>query len=302
MKNKIWFLVIIIIALFSACNENDAPVVDLPDVEVSIHTVLQGTSGEDLLKSGTYDRAGAPVYVAGVNISAVHNDYDYPVDREYLFVDEGDTGDPVSMTVKAGSNTFNATSIATYDPFALGIENMNRSSETAILDRVEDYADSLKSAYPSFVTYTSNSVTQEIEFNADNNVNLTMTADQGRVNIVFDTEIDVEFAMTAELYDADNILLETRGVLLEYTDKASAIIYNRSDMTDGSYVKVTIAKNAHNVITSTEQIVAEKTIDVSVGENITHLFNYNGIETTDAGFGLTFEPFDDSNSSTEITE
>ena len=305
MKSKYLLPIFALLLLFTACNDDNTPDQKLQDAQVSINTVLESASTK------SYDRGTAPAYIAGVFIEAINNDYNWPVEKTYDFVTwtdgDGDGehdggGDDVTMAVKAGSNTFNATSIAAVAPFTLIKEDLDRASDDELQERVEAYAETLKTEHPIFVTYTANEVTKDIIFGQDNEVDLTFIADQGRINLVFDTEVELDFSMTAKLYDANLDLVDTQIAYLTDEEKACAIIFNRADMTADFFIDVTIAKNAANFLTSNEQIVHQEYIDVAVGENYTHLFNFNGSETTSTGFGITFEPVNDSHDSTQIDD
>ena len=300
MKN-IFLIQAIIAVLLSSCREETVDELH-QDVEVAFEAVLQDSEISSV--KADYDRGVAPVYVSGLKITATNNTYTVydAVDSTFMFADQADVENPMTMIVKPGQNQFDATSIATNDAFTAVISSFDRADQTLSLEeRVEAYADEFNiDDYPIFVEY-SGSTTADIEFTEDlNTVVLEMDPQQGRVNVVFEGEQDLWYRLTSSLKDDAGSTIGTSSeiILQDYTS-ACGFVFNEAAMTGGSTVNVVIEKSPANDIW---EYIDEVNISTQLGVNLTHLINFDGEETASTGFTVTFDPITDGTGITSITD
>ena len=131
-------------------------------------------------------------------------------------------------------------------------------------------------------------------------VEFTLTPQLGRIQIVFESETDITLKVSPILYAKDgSVLDDTQQFEHTSTTQASAFIFNSANMTDGTYVKVTVEKDDGSggwITVGTNMI-----IDTEPGFNVTHVINFSGADTEDAGISLGYSSeFTENNSGTEI--
>ena len=368
MKNKYILLAILFIASFTACNEADIPIDQQPDdVEVAFNTsITGGSSVGDLTKASDqeYDRNGAPVYLGGVKISVENQTYpSYTYEEEFPFEDVGGTdGDnPITMTIKAGSNKFSAEGIPGNDmpsikdgngdpvTHTIGLPPMHHyfatdlvkypntdfphhrklyASETGfetLAARSAQYGEWIEEIYPLYAEYESEEVIQDIGFNGATDIDLDLKPLNGRVQVVMENHIetDLGFQVSTVLYNADGTnalydkdgdgeILDTEYIqhygIHSYEEHATAWVFNRPEMVDGTYIEVIINKRPKSSQSASdwEPVIAagELQIPIVPGQNITCLIYYNAGQSSlevDTEFTtVDFEVVTDVNGSTQL--
>ena len=367
MKNKYILLAILFIASFTACNEADIPIDQQPeDVEVAFSTSISGGSSvEDLTKASDqeYDRNGAPVYLGGITISVENQTYpSYTYEEEFPFEDVGGTdGDnPITMTIKAGSNKFSAVgNPANPMPYkvdgdgnvivsSIGLPSMHHYFATdlakypnadfphhrklyesevgyeTLAARSAQYGEWIDEVYPLYADYASDEVIQNIGFSGTTDVDLELKPLNGRVQIVMENNIltDLGFQVESILYDENGNILtydndddpstdETsirHYGIHSYEEHASAWVFNREEMVDGTYIQVTVNKRPKSSQSASDWepviVAGDLRIDVEPGQNITCLIYYNAgqssLEVETAVTSASFEVVTDVNESTQL--
>ena len=282
-----------------ACNNEEVQQPASEMVEVTFNTnITTGSFSEDLIKTSTlYDRGTAPAYISGVNITADNqDDLTYgTVDSTFNFVafsdadgdgvHDGGTGEPLSMGVKHGSNLFEATSITDNSPvflplldhFSTKLEPGGTLEEKAIA-----YSAQLLIDYPLYAKYTGET-TQDIIILGQNNVGLSLAPVNGRVNIVFETEVDNggTYGVVLRILDESGAMVDNRAVQHAGTSTgtASAIVFNLEE-----YAGYTADINLWGVPGSPGNLTNVIEFPIEAGKNITHVVKYVGAGTTQAGF------------------
>ena len=149
-------------------------------------------------------------------------------------------------------------------------------------------------------------------------VDLHLSPRTGRTQIVFDSEVDLQFQITAVLYDdndtpdddSDDVILDDQKdangnqISLSHSvlANASAIIFNTADMVDGTYVQVTVEKRATDADPWTE-VPTDINIPTQAGHNVTGVINFTDEAVVNASLSLTYTPeFSDVNGGREITD
>ena len=317
MKTKFLFIAILFIVLFTACSKNTAEV-DPGQQDVGVvFTVVLEESALSQLKS--YQRGDAPAYVSGLKITATNTlSYIDDISSTFDFVDfvdaDGDGehdggGELMTMTVKGGENEFDAVSFAENSAFYQVVAPFDRLDVTSYPDpatRATAYAESFSiEAYPIFVEYSGNTT---VTFDADTDaadVTLDMTADQGRVNIVFEGDEDVTYKITATEYMEDVSGSQVYQdnpleIVLEDYTKVGACIFNTATMVSGSGVNVLIQFKPDGATDDEYKELTNTDVATVPGSNLTHLFYWDGIELVDIGFTVDFTPITDESDYTEI--
>ena len=129
-----------------------------------------------------------------------------------------------------------------------------------------------------------------------------MTAKQGRVNIVFEAEQDLKYRLTATLVTEVPDPVISSVTVLETNDFAGGFIFNQAEMIEGTYVNVKIEKAPRDNDTDDNWVPVDSEINIFTrpGANYTHLIRFDGEGTSEAGFGLTFNPITEESSSTLV--
>ena len=284
-----------------ACNNEEVQQPASEMVEVTFNTnITTGSFSEDLIKTSTlYDRGTAPAYISGVNITADNQDDPTygTVDSTFNFVDfedsdgdgihDGATGEPLSMEVKYGSNQFKATCST---PVSLSIfEALDDHFPTKLLpsgtleEKAIAYSAQLLIDYPLYAKYTGET-TQEIKLAGQNNVDLLLSPVNGRVNVIFETEIAANtgapYYLTVDLLNEQGTRIDGRSLPHTSVTTASAIIFNYGQEV---YTGLTVDVDIWGIPNAPGNQTNVIEFPIEAGKNITHVVKYVGAGTTQAG-------------------
>ena len=253
-------------------------------------------------------------------------------------------GDPITMTIGVGETDFSAVSTTLITEDITSLQYFDDKEATGTLqEKASAYTTKLQSQQAIYADWaTSEVVKRNVMFNTnffdhviatDNGldtwedivahpyyykggdyidvwpgyVDMTLTPQTGRSQIVFESESDLNLRITPVLWDDndtpddlddDTELDATQQLEHQSTTKASAFIFNSSNMLDGTYIKVQVEKfDGVNWIDVATSII----ITTQPGYNVTHVINFSGEGTESIGFGLSYSAFSTSNAGSEIT-
>ena len=305
MKMKLLIISIISFSLFTACNNEEATEEMPEEVEVTFNTALEnGSFRESLTKTGTYERGTAPVYLSGIKITA--NKEGDVTEQTFDFVDFTDSdnngihdggGDPITMNVKLGSNIFTAESVAanTYTPGVMILPNHFSSKlepNGTLEEKAAAYSARLLTDYPLYAKY-SGTATQDILFYGPP-VDILLTPQNGRVNIIFETDVQGTYTFVLWIYDSNGNTVGPYTVIHSQTAEistsdtyASALIVNNDAITDGCTAELYLWTNSGTI----RSLIDSQPFSLNAGVNTTRVYRViDGTTTNSSKSATVFDP------------
>jgi len=271
---KFIFAAVVLVFVLSSCSKHEVSVNELvvatTDVSINLETQYEVNHKTSRMNSSArYSRGNAPVYVSGVVIKATYEEgIENILNGEFDFVNNGQSGDAITMNIPLGSNEFTVVSKPTYD--AANTIYKNNIPLSTIDDKQSYYSARLVEKQGIYAVFNG-SETKTIT-KTDNSVSLKMSTDNARYNVVLETSQNYDIDMTVSCMN------DTFEVKDATSEKASAIVLNGKDLKGANDVVITLKVYAHGsdeLLKTVKVLKNGKPYNTKAAANTTLVLNYN---------------------------
>lgn len=266
------WIVLFSLIVFSVSCSNDTKDILLSNASLNVEINAADLNNTGGLKAGVYKRGNAPVYIKGVEITAINTEYDVDdVKETFLFAsDNADEGEDIVLSgLTVGANSITAKGLARYSAKNAHYWNIPGMSGNNLDDDADACAKYLRGIHPIYAQYYSKIPVEKVISNGGNNeITVDMVTDNHRAAFVFHNasskyHIVVYVRVAGKIMAAASV---SRGGSVSY-------VYNDKNAKGNKTYDITIDYYTKNSYEKMGGFVRHET--VSSYDNVTKLFRFS---------------------------
>ncbi len=278
--------IVILCAMFLAVScSKDMNNVDVMKLSVGVNVSLKQVK-ENTIKQGSYKRGTAPVYIAGLDITAKSLDFPGKITSGtfYFKSENPDEGDDIVLEgVAVGSNEFTAKCICNSAPENVHILGLNSIVGTDLNDVANKYAERLRELKPIYANYKEEyPIIGAVSVGGDNNVSIRMIASSHRLGVVLENSLDSDCSLVWRIFRESSLLFDSNSRALQPGDIEAFIV---NDINAVSYKKYTV-EVIYYINGSSAPNVVKESVSLGSGENTTMYLKFKKKNIIEGGSEL----------------
>jgi len=296
------WIILLTVVLFSVSCSNDPKEIKLG--KASLKVDIKAAELAAGLKTG-YKRGQAPVYIAGVTLTADNTEYNIAsvvnIVQTFNFASDVATdGEDIVLTgLTVGTNSITAVGICDNTAENAHYSVLSEATGGNLKEKADAYAEVLRGKQPIYAAYTEDNAVEKVISAGDNAITVNMVTDNHRVAVVLENPDGSEYVLKIKIWEGDEDLFPLVDDFIEAGAQEAFVINNAEATGSKTYtVKVSYFTRVSHELMDT----ITKTISVVSYDNITKLYQFSKDDLLEGEASTTFTwtPLEEKNSGEPI--